>query len=46
MQDIQLENLGAVEYESGNVEALWNNTQKCVLDNMSDLVRKVDRKAR
>ena len=46
MQDILLENLGAVECESGNVEAWWNNIQKCVLDTMRDLVRKVDRKAR
>ena len=46
MQDILLENLGAVECESGNVKAWWNNIEKCVLDTMRDLVRKVDRKAR
>jgi len=46
IQDILLEILGAVECESGNVEARWNNIQKCALDTMSDLVRKVDRKAR
>jgi hypothetical protein len=46
VQDILLENLGAVECENENVEAWWNNIQKCVLDTMRDLVRKVDRKAR
>jgi len=46
VQDILLQNLGALECETGNVGARWNNIQKCVLDTMSDLVRKIDRKAR
>jgi hypothetical protein len=40
------EKLGAIKCESGNVEVQWNNIKKCVLDIMSDLVGKVDRKAR
>jgi hypothetical protein len=41
------EKLGAVEYESGDVELQWNNTKKCVLDTcVSDLVGKVERRAR
>jgi RPA family protein len=28
------------------VEVQWNNTKKCVLDTISDLVEKVDREAR
>jgi hypothetical protein len=35
------EKLGAIEYESGNVEGQWNNTKKCVLDTVSDLVGEV-----
>jgi hypothetical protein len=40
------EKLGAIKCESGNVEEQWNNIKKCVLDTMSDLVGKVERKAR
>jgi hypothetical protein len=35
--------LGAIKCESGNVEVLWNNFNKCVLDTMCDLVGKVER---
>jgi hypothetical protein len=40
------EQLGAIKCESGNVEVQWNNIKKCVLDSMSDLVGKVERRAR
>jgi len=46
VQDILLQNLSALECKTGNVGARWNNIQKCVLDTISDLVRKIDRKAR
>jgi hypothetical protein len=38
--------LGAIQCKSGNVEVQWNNLKKCVLDTMSDLVVKVERRAR
>ena len=40
------EKLFAVECESRNVEVQWNNMKKCVLDTISDLVRRVKRRAR
>jgi type I site-specific restriction endonuclease len=40
------EKLGAIKCESGNVEVQWNNIKKRVLDTMSDLVGKVERRAR
>jgi hypothetical protein len=40
------EKLGAIKCESGNVEVQWNNIKKCVLNTMSDLVEKVERRAR
>jgi type I site-specific restriction endonuclease len=40
------EKLGAIKCESGNVEVQWNNIKKCVLDTVSDLVGKVERRAR
>jgi hypothetical protein len=40
------EKLGAIKCESGNVEVQRNNIKKCVLDTMSDLVGKVERRAR
>jgi hypothetical protein len=39
------EKLCANKCESANVEVLWNNIKKCVLDTMSDLVGKVERRA-
>jgi hypothetical protein len=41
-----LEEFDAIDFESGNVEVLWNNIKKCMLDTMSDLIGKVDRKTR
>jgi precorrin-6B methylase 2 len=38
--------LSAIERESGNVEVLWKNIKKCMLDTVSDLDGKVQRKAR
>jgi hypothetical protein len=40
------EKFGAIRCESGNVEVQWNNIKKCVLDTVSDLVGKVNRRAR
>jgi hypothetical protein len=40
------EKLGTINCESGNVEVQWNNIKKYVLDTMSDLVGKVERRAR
>jgi hypothetical protein len=40
------EKLGAIKCESGNVEVQWNNIKKCVLDTISGLVGKVERRAR
>jgi hypothetical protein len=38
--------LGAIGYDSGNVEVQWNNIKECVLDTISDLVGKVEKRAR
>jgi len=38
--------LGAIECDSGNVEVQWNNIKECVLDTLSDLVGKVEKRAR
>jgi hypothetical protein len=35
---------GAIECESGKTVVQWNNMKKYVLDTMSDLVRKDNRK--
>jgi hypothetical protein len=40
------EKLGIIKCESGNVEVQWNNIKKCVFDSMSDLVGKVEKRAR
>ena len=37
--------LGAIECDSGNVEVQWNNIKECVLDTLSDLVGKVEKRA-
>lgn len=44
MQDTLEETGGAIECESGNVEVQWNNMNKYVLDTMSDMVMKDNRK--
>jgi hypothetical protein len=47
VQDTLGEKLSAIECESGNVEVLqWNTIKKCVFDTTSDLVGKVERRAR
>jgi type I site-specific restriction endonuclease len=46
VQDTLQRKLGTIECDSGNVEVQWNNTEECVLDTLSDLVRKVKKRAR
>ena len=46
VQDIVEEKLGAIECESGNAEVQWKNIKECVLDSISDLVGKVEKRAR
>ena len=46
VQDTLQEKLGAIECESGKVEVQWNNIKKCVFDTFSDLVGKVEKRAR
>ena len=46
MQDTLEEKLGAIGCDSGNVEVQWNNIKGCVLDTISDLVGKVEKRAR
>ena len=40
------EKFGAIECESGNAEVQWENTKECVLDTISDLIGKVEKRAR
>jgi hypothetical protein len=40
------EKLGAIGSESGNVEVQWNNIQECMLDTISGLGGKVEKRAR
>ena len=46
MQDTLEEKGSAIESESVNVKMQWKNIKKCVLDIMSGMIWKVDRKAR
>ena len=46
MQDTLEGKLGAIGCDSGNVEVQWNNIKECVLDTLSDLVGKVEKRAR
>ena len=46
VQNILEEKLGAIECESGNAEVQWKNIKECVLDTISDLVDKVEKRAR
>jgi hypothetical protein len=46
VQYILEEKLGATGCESGNVEVQWNNKKECVLGTISDLVGKVEKRAR
>jgi hypothetical protein len=45
VQDTLEGKLGAIEHDSGNVEVQWNNITGCVLDTLSDLVGKVEKRA-
>jgi hypothetical protein len=46
VQDTLEAKLGAMGCESGNVEVQWNNIKECVLDTISDLAGKVQKRAR
>jgi hypothetical protein len=46
VQDIVEEKLGAIKCESGKVEVQWKNLKEFVLDTMSDLFGKVEKRAR
>ena len=46
MQDTLEEKLGAIVCESGNAEVQWKNIKECVLDTISDLVGKVEKRVR
>jgi len=46
VQDTLEEKLGAISCENGNVEVQWNNIKECVLDTISDLVGRVEKRAR
>jgi len=46
VQDTLEEKLGAIECESGNAEEKWKNVKECVLDTISDLAGKVEKRAR
>ena len=45
VQDALEGKLGAIGCDSGNVEVQWNNIKECVLDTLSDLVGKVEKRA-
>jgi len=46
VQDTLEEKLGAIGCDSGNVELQWNNIKEWVLGTISDLVGKVEKRAR
>jgi hypothetical protein len=46
VQDTLEEKLSAMECESGTAEVQWKIIKACVLDNSSDLVGKVEKRAR
>ena len=46
VQNILEEKLGAIECESGNAEVQWKNIKECVLDTSSNLVGKVEKRAK
>jgi hypothetical protein len=46
VQDTLEGKLGAIKCDSGNDEVQWNNIKECVLDTLSDLVGKVEKRAR
>jgi len=46
VQETLEEKLCAIEYKSGNAEVQWNNIKECMLDTISDMVGKVEKRAR
>jgi len=46
VQDTLESKLGAIGCDSGNVEVQWHNIKECVFDTLSDLVGKVEKRAR
>ena len=46
VQDNLEEKFGGIECESGNAEVQWKNIKECVLDTISDLVVKVEKRAK
>jgi len=46
VQETLEQKLGAIESESGNAEVQWKNIKEYVLDTISDLVGKVEKRAR
>ena len=46
MQETLEEELCAIKCESGNAEVQWNKIKECMLDTTSDLVGKVEKRAR
>ena len=46
VQNTLEEKLGAIVCEVGNAEVQWENIKACVLDTISDLVGKVEKRAR
>jgi len=46
VQDTLEQKLGAIESESGNAEVQWKSIKEYVLDTISDLVGKVEKRAR
>ena len=46
VHDTLQEKIGAFECEGGNAEVHWKNIKECVLDTISDLVGKVEKRAR
>jgi len=45
-QDTLEEKLGAIVCESGNAEVQWKNIKESVLDTISELIGKVEKRAR
>jgi len=46
LPDTLEEKLGAIGCDSGNDEVQWNKVKECMLDTISDLVGKVEKRAR
>ena len=46
VQDTVEKKFGLIGCESGNAEVQWNNIKECALDTISDLVGKVEKRAR